>query len=61
VNYRLLYFFHGREIVVLVHGLTKEDRLPLHEIRRALDRKASFEADPVNHTCSEDVPDGEDR
>jgi len=24
VNYRILYFFHGRQLAILAHGLTKE-------------------------------------
>src|SRR4051794_14570567 len=28
VNYRLLYFFHGREIAVVAAGLTKEAQIP---------------------------------
>ncbi|HUK56850.1 MAG TPA: type II toxin-antitoxin system RelE/ParE family toxin [Nitrospiria bacterium] len=28
VNYRILYFFHGRDVIVLSNGLTKEDRVP---------------------------------
>src|SRR5580698_2106082 len=28
VQYRLLYFFHGRQIAILAHALTKEGRSP---------------------------------
>jgi phage-related protein len=28
-QHRVLYFFHGRNIVVLVHALTKEDSVPV--------------------------------
>src|SRR5437879_1218125 len=28
VNYRVLYFFHGRSAVVLSHGLQKEKSIP---------------------------------
>src|SRR4051794_33773657 len=27
VNYRILYFFHGRNVALLTHALTKEDRV----------------------------------
>ncbi len=28
VNFRILYFFHGRNLVILGHALTKEDKVP---------------------------------
>jgi phage-related protein len=50
VNYRLLYFFHGRNVAVLAHSITKEDEIPPVEINRAVERKRAFAADPVKHT-----------
>jgi phage-related protein len=50
VNYRMLYFFHGRAAVVISHGITKEDRVPPIEIDRAIRAKMAFEADPARHT-----------
>jgi phage-related protein len=51
INYRILYFFHGRQAVVVSHGFVKQRcRVPESEIRRALDRMARFKADPVAHT-----------
>jgi len=32
VNYRLLYFFHGRTVCVMAHGLTKEAAVPAVDI-----------------------------
>lgn len=49
VHYRMLYFFHGRGVAVLVHGLTKEGPVPDQDIERALRRKHAFEADPEGH------------
>ena len=49
MNYRLLYFFHEREIIVLAHGLTKEDKVPDQDIKQALKHKADFETDPDKH------------
>jgi phage-related protein len=45
IHYRLLYFFTGRAVVVVSHGLTKEREVPPKEIARALDRKKKVEAD----------------
>ncbi len=53
VNYRLLYFFHGRDVALLAHGLTKERTLPPAEIDRAVRRKLRFEADPNAHRFKE--------
>ena len=50
VNYRMLYFFHGRTAVVVSHGLTKERVVPPKEIDRAVERRKRFIADPKFHT-----------
>ena len=36
VNYRMLYFFHGRHLAVLTSGLTKEAEVAPTEIDRAI-------------------------
>lgn len=56
VNYRILYFFHRRDVVVLAHALTKEDRLPNADIERAIARKVAFQANPIMHSAQEDIP-----
>lgn len=59
VHYRLLYFFAslakgktGQEtrIVVVSHGLVKEQAVPDAEIDRAIERKRRFEVNPERHT-----------
>jgi phage-related protein len=54
VNYRMLYFFHGRTAAVIAHGLVKEDEVPPKEIEKALARKRKFEQDPNAHTHVEE-------
>jgi phage-related protein len=54
VNDRILYFFHGRNLAILGHALTKEDKAPKADIDRAIRRKKAFEADPVKHSYSEE-------
>ena len=49
VNYRMLYFFHGRVAAVVSHGLTKEKAVPAGEIDEAIERKKRFEAAPREH------------
>ena len=52
LNYRILYFFHGREAVVVSHGLLKERVVPPREIDQAVEHKKRFETDPKRHTFS---------
>ena len=49
-NYRMLYFFFGRLVVVISHGLEKEDRVPPRAIDQALRCRRKFEANPALHT-----------
>ena len=46
IHYRMLYFFHGRQAVVVSHGLVKERAVPDREIDLALKRRTLFESDP---------------
>ncbi len=55
VNYRILYFFHGRKVAILGHALTKEEKIPKADLERALRRKKTFEADPEAHSYYEEV------
>ena len=55
VNYRVLYFFHGREAVMLAHGLTKRDEVPDKEIELAVKRKAFYLQNPEEHTHYEEL------
>jgi hypothetical protein len=49
VHYRILYFFSGKNVVVISHGVQKESEVPAKEINRAMERKKNFEADPKAH------------
>ncbi|HEY3860695.1 MAG TPA: type II toxin-antitoxin system RelE/ParE family toxin [Verrucomicrobiae bacterium] len=42
VQYRMLYVFQGRDVVVLAHALTKEDEVPKPDIDRAIKRMNLF-------------------
>jgi len=55
LNYRMLYFFHGTQVVVISHGLVKEREVPPKEIDRAIERKKRFEADPESHTFRREI------
>lgn len=45
VHYRMLYFFAGKAVVVVSHGLTKKREVPPRDIAQALERKRLVEAD----------------
>jgi phage-related protein len=49
VHYRILYFFAGKDVVVIAHGLIKEAAVPAADIGRALLRRKKFEANPKAH------------
>lgn len=53
INYRILYFFHRTEAVVISHGIIKERIVPPTEIERAIGRKKRFEAAPSQHAYQE--------
>jgi phage-related protein len=55
INYRMLYFFHGREIVVISHGIVKERAVPPKEIEYALKNKAAYESDPEKHSAQDEI------
>lgn len=55
VNYRLLYFFAGGTAAIVSHGITKESRVPEHEIELATRRKALWESDPERYTYDGEV------
>ena len=51
VNYRMLYFFHGRTAAIVSHGIMKQQaEVPPKDIEKAVHRKALFEAHPQQHT-----------
>ena len=51
VNYRMLYFFHGRAAAVVSHGITKQRAaVPPKEVEKALQRKIACEAHAQRHT-----------
>lgn len=55
VNYRVLYFFHGRNVALLAHALTKKDVVPDADIKRAVERMKRYTHNPEKHTHEESV------
>ena len=50
VNYRILYCFQGKNIVLLSHGCTKERKVPGKEINRAIKNAGNYGKDMKAHT-----------
>ena len=42
VQYRILYSYHGSNVAILAHALTKEGKVPDKEIDRAVERMKAF-------------------
>jgi putative component of toxin-antitoxin plasmid stabilization module len=51
VNYRVLYAFAGKNIVLLSHGCTKEKAVPKIEIERAMKNLAQYNKNPDKYSC----------
>ena len=49
VQYRILFFYHGRNRVVLTHGFTKEGKVPNEEIERAIQCRQWILSDETRH------------
>jgi len=47
----MLFFFHGRDRAVVIHGFKKKTaEVPSREIDVAIEKKKRYEADPEAHT-----------
>lgn len=51
VNYRILYAFAGKNVVLLSHGCTKTKTVPKKEIRKAKENYNKYILNPEDHTC----------
>jgi len=54
MQYRILYFFHEQRAIIS-HGLKKESVVPSQQIDLAIERRARFESDPMQHTYRETI------
>ena len=54
VNFRILYFFHGQNVAIAAHALTKEKKIPEADIERAIQRKIALEQNPEAHIYAEE-------
>ena len=55
VNYRILYGFVGKDVVLVSHGITKEKRVPTQEIELAVRRLAKYRANPRKYSSTEEM------
>jgi phage-related protein len=55
VQYRILYFFHGQNVAILAHAMTKEEaQVPETDLARAIERSRLFAKNPEFHTYVEE-------
>lgn len=59
VNYRLLYGFVGKDLVLVSHGMTKEEAVPDRDIDRAASRLALYRRDPTRYAAEEEIENGD--
>jgi phage-related protein len=50
INYRVLYTFVGKNVVLLSHGFSKKDIVPDTEIDKAIANRSKYLANPPIHT-----------
>ncbi|MDR3108317.1 MAG: type II toxin-antitoxin system RelE/ParE family toxin [Planctomycetaceae bacterium] len=55
LHYRILYSFVGQQIVLLTHGIIKEQRIPPKEIQLARERREKWQTNPKLHTYEGDL------
>ena len=48
IHYRVLYFYHGRDAVVISHGIVKEAKVPRRELDLAIRHRQQFKLDPTS-------------
>lgn len=53
VQYRILYFYCGKNITLLTHALVKKEKVPENDIVKAIERKMQFQQDPERYTAEE--------
>ena len=60
VQYRILYFFHGQNVAIIAHAITKEESaVPNIDIERAIERRKLFVENSEAHTYVEEEENGE--
>ena len=50
VQYRVLYCFVGRNVVLLTHGLVKTKKIPAQQIDKAIEHREKFIHNPQRHS-----------
>ncbi|RJP23422.1 MAG: type II toxin-antitoxin system RelE/ParE family toxin [Candidatus Omnitrophota bacterium] len=53
--YRILYFFHGQNVVIISHGVKKEKEVLVGDIEKALQRKRKVEKYPKKYIFREKI------
>jgi hypothetical protein len=50
VQYRVLYCFVGKDVVLLTHGLVKTKEIPARQINKAIEYREKFVNNPQRHS-----------
>jgi hypothetical protein len=50
LNYRILYFFEGKNVAIISHGCAKEKEVPGSEINKAIRHRDNYIQNPGSHT-----------
>ena len=58
VNYRVLYGFVGKDLVLVSHGITKETFVSDTEIDLAVSRLALYRRDPKRYVSEDEIENG---
>ena len=58
LHYRMLYFFGGKNVAVLSHGLDKKDVVPPKEIERSMAHMKMVKRNPGKFTAVFDLDEG---
>jgi phage-related protein len=57
LNFRILYGFVGKDIVLVSHGITKEREVPDLDIELAVKRLALYHQNPTRYASEEQIDD----
>ena len=52
VHYRIRYFFFGKNVVAVSHGITKEGEVPPKEIELSITRMKLVKKSPAKYTAN---------
>mgnify|MGYP005733784151 CR=1 FL=1 len=55
VQYRILFFYYGKNAVILSNAITKYEKIPPIEIKRCIKNRKIFESNPLKYRKVEEI------